>query len=510
MIKLSHLSGPLQGTSTSHGRRLVRIGRGPGCDVRYLGETGGNISLLHAAIAFEDEAYWLVDAGSAFGTTVNGERVKRLQLRSGDTIQFGGQGGPEARIELDMSQGPEPEIAIDPALPKGGHYDPQKDAAEMARVLNKGTIELSAAKLVNLAAQRVADARAAAGGVSSRQTMEIMAQTLKDVSFIVGKSARQKWVRISALAGVALLIAAVVIYVQHRKIQELLDAKGRFDERIAQIQQQIAAEQDSNRIDELGRQLEDATRNAELTLAAIGRADQAKAQEIVQSGDSLDRDIRHILAQFNASTYAVPPIFKERLQFYIDAMAKSGPTLRLVYRRKEHYWPMISKEFSALGLPEEMAYVAWQESNFDPLAKSSVGARGMWQMTAETARRLGLKVNGSVDERLDPVKQTPAAARHLANLLAEFGEDSFMLVMASYNRGEEGVRRALRQVAQEPGGFRKEKRDFWHLYTLKKLPPETREYVPKILAAAVICRHPDRYGLVSPGSNAGDSGMALR
>ena len=120
-------------------------------------------------------------------------------------------------------------------------------------------------------------------------------------------------------------------------------------------------------------------------------------------------------------------------------------------------------------------------------------------MTAETARQLGLKVNGTVDERLDPVKQTPAAAHHLANLLAEFGEDSFMLVMASYNRGENGVRRALHQVALEPGGFRKEKRDFWHLYTLKKLPPETREYVPKILAAIVICQHPGRYGLGTPG-----------
>jgi soluble lytic murein transglycosylase-like protein len=79
----------------------------------------------------------------------------------------------------------------------------------------------------------------------------------------------------------------------------------------------------------------------------------------------------------------------------------------------------------------------------------------MWQMTAETARRLGLEVYGAVDERLDPVKQTPAAARHLANLSAEFGEDSFMLVMASYNRGEEGVRRALRQVARSREAFGK-------------------------------------------------------
>jgi soluble lytic murein transglycosylase-like protein len=496
MLRLTHTAGSLQGTTSSYTRRLVRIGRGPGCDVRYLGESGMNISLLHAAIAYEEGAYWLVDAGSAMGTLVNGVRVKRQKLESGDVLHLGGPDGPEFRVDVDLSSAPEPEIAIDPALPKGGHYDAAKDAAEMAKVLGTGTIELSATQIVNLAAQRVADARAKAGGVASRQTMEIMAQTLRDVSGIVAKSSRKRWVRISAAAGVGLLIAAVVIFVQQRKISELLNAKGRFDAQIAQIQDSIAAEQDAARVEELGKRLEEATRAAELTLAAIGRADKAKAQEIAQSGDTLDRDIRKILIEFSASTYAVPPIFKERLQYYIASMVKSGPTLRTIYKRKLRYWPMISKQFDALGLPEEMAFVAWEESKFDPSARSSAGAVGMWQMTSETARRLGLKVGGGVDERLDPVKQTPAAARHLANLLAEFGEDSFMLAMASYNRGEEGVRRSLRQVAQEPGGFRKEKREFWHLYTLKKLPPETREYVPKILAAVVICRNPERYGLV--------------
>jgi peptidoglycan lytic transglycosylase D len=67
--------------------------------------------------------------------------------------------------------------------------------------------------------------------------------------------------------------------------------------------------------------------------------------------------------------------------------------------------------------------------------------------------------------------------------------------MASYNRGEAGVRRVLHQIAQEPGGFRKEKRDFWHLYRLKKLPEETREYVPKVLAAAIVCHDPAKFGL---------------
>jgi membrane-bound lytic murein transglycosylase D len=119
----------------------------------------------------------------------------------------------------------------------------------------------------------------------------------------------------------------------------------------------------------------------------------------------------------------------------------------------------------------------------------------MWQFMAPTARSYGLRVDSSVDQRIDAQKETRAAAHYLANLLADFGEDSFMLAIASYNKGEAGMRRVLHEVAQEPGGFRKEKRDFWHLYRLKKLPQETLEYVPQILAAAVISNNPKKYGL---------------
>ena len=156
---------------------------------------------------------------------------------------------------------------------------------------------------------------------------------------------------------------------------------------------------------------------------------------------------------------------------------------------------MILKEFGALGLPEEMAYIAWAETQFDPNARSKAGAAGMWQMGADTARNYNLRVDHKIDERFDAAKETRAAARYLANLLAEFGEDSFMLAMASYNRGESGVRRVLHQIAQEPGGFKKERRDFWHLYRLKKLPEETREYVPKVIAAAIVSMNAQRYGL---------------
>jgi membrane-bound lytic murein transglycosylase D len=87
-------------------------------------------------------------------------------------------------------------------------------------------------------------------------------------------------------------------------------------------------------------------------------------------------------------------------------------------------------------------------------------------------------------------KETHIAAKYLYDLLAQFGSDSFMLAIASYNKGENGMLKVLREV-----GFRKDQRDFWHLYRLKKLPEETMEYVPQILAAAIIGNDPKKYGL---------------
>jgi soluble lytic murein transglycosylase-like protein len=486
VIRLKFLSGSLGGTIFESDKKALRVGVMGDCDVRFDPARDTGVANYHAAILFKDSAYHVIDTGSATGLVVNGTRLHNHPLRTGDRIRFGVE-GPEAEVEVTVDSS----------------YDPTKDAAEIAQVFQGKTRETAAITLVTQAAQRVAAERAKAGGTRSRKTMEVMAETLQQVSEVVRATSRRKWVRVVAMvagvAAVVILIMGAVIYVQQRKIRELLDAKGRFDAQIRAIQEQMEATQDSLELVELEHRLLEATANAERTLADLARADKAKAVEAAESGDELDREIRRILRQFDAETYAVPPIFKERLAYHINEMMEALPTTRIVYRRKVQYWPIITEEFRRLELPEVMAYVAWTESAFNPRAASGAGARGMWQMTATTARNFGLKVEGALDERLDVRKQSRAAARYLANLLAEFGEDAFMLAMAAYNRGENGVRRALHQVAQEPGGYKKEKRDFWHLYRIKKLPPETREYVPKILAAAVICSNPERYGL-EPGS----------
>lgn len=125
------------------------------------------------------------------------------------------------------------------------------------------------------------------------------------------------------------------------------------------------------------------------------------------------------------------------------------------------------------GLPRELLAVPLVESGFDPFAVSPKGARGLWQLMPDTARRYGLNSDGSFDERLDPLRSTTAAARYLKDLYGLWGD--WALALAAYNAGEGRVGRAL---AASPS------RDFLTLASSGLLPRETRQYVPAVLAAA--------------------------
>lgn len=505
MIRLTHLSGSLTGTSSFEQNEIIQIGRAADCDLRFDVRLDTKVSGHHAHIVLQQGGYWLVDTGSTNGTTVNGERVVKQLLKTGDRIVFGSPGGPEVEVAVEVAAPRRRETSdqvrtefamMDPGVAQA--YEAKQEAERLASVLKTRLRDSSASELVDAAAQRVAEERVKAGKEHSGHSMFILAGTFHQVSSVVKEKTRRKWVRVvlavAGVAAIAVLVMGIVIFFQHKRIAQMLSQKQAIDAEILAVEEQMQEETDPTRLAELEDILAILSGSAEQTLARLTRSD-SSAAVAASAGDTLEQDIRRILAKFSASTYAIPPIFKHRLQYHIDQLVSSPPTLRTIYARRQRYWPVITKEFNALGLPEEMAYVAWAESQFDSDAESDAGARGMWQMTVTTAQSLGLTVGGGVDERIDVARQTHAAARHLANLLAEFGEDSFMLAMASYNRGEAGVRRALHQVAQEAGGFRKDKRDFWHLYRLKKLPEETREYVPKVLAAAIVCSNPQRYGL---------------
>jgi len=490
LIRLTHLSGSLQGTASMSPKAVIRIGRGEDCDVQFDAQLDVRVSTHHAEIRFEGGQYVLIDVGSTNGTLVNGKLVRTHRLRSGDKIAFGAQGGPEVRFDVEesfrTSRGNGSSLPLQmPAPPRTQDYPaPNLDAAALA----------SEAQL------RISRARAGSGGRSSGQTMFIMADTLKKVEAATHRKDRKKTAGIlGAIVFLSLIgfgVLGVVIWQQKKQIEQILQKKDGLDKQIARIQLAMQIETDPDKLVSLEDQLTALTGKAQAAIGEIEKKDKSEAQKLEQAGDELDRQIRYVLSKFNAQTYAVPPIFKQRLKHYIDRNLRQAGT-KSIYKRKQQYWPMIVKELSALGLPEEMGYVAWQESGFDPLAESAAKARGMWQFMDFRAREFGLRVDRArgVDDRTDVLKSTRGAARYLANLLAEFGEDSFMLAIASYNKGENGMRRVLHEIAQQPGGFRKDKRDFWHLYRLKKLPEETLEYVPQILAATIIGNNPKKYGL---------------
>jgi membrane-bound lytic murein transglycosylase MltF len=125
------------------------------------------------------------------------------------------------------------------------------------------------------------------------------------------------------------------------------------------------------------------------------------------------------------------------------------------------------------------------ESEFDPDLVSPQGAVGLWQLERGTAEQYGLRVEGP-DERRSPEASSRAAAHLLADRLAEFGEDSALLALASFNMGEEKTESLLHEVALERGSWHSGLRSFWHLYRMRRLPPEVMAYVPDVVGAAVL------------------------
>ena len=228
----------------------------------------------------------------------------------------------------------------------------------------------------------MAQRRAKAGGQRSGDTVFILAQAMNRVTEAVRSRTDRKWVKVVAgVGGAALLVIGLlggVVFYQQREIDRLVVAKTTIDRQIQSLQERMQSETDSSSLEAMEDNLAALTGSAQSTLALLQRKDEARAAQLSAGGDELDREIRKILAKFNASTYAIPPIFRERLQFHIDELATAG-NRKVMNGRKQRHWPAIMKEFGALGLPEEMAYIAWVESGFEPSAQSPAGATGLWQ-----------------------------------------------------------------------------------------------------------------------------------
>lgn len=158
--------------------------------------------------------------------------------------------------------------------------------------------------------------------------------------------------------------------------------------------------------------------------------------------------------------------------------------------RLRRYEGLIRSRFKSYGVPEDLVYLALIESGYSNTAVSRARAVGMWQFMTYTARRYGLQVDQWVDERRDPFQATDAAARHLRDLDSMFG--SWYLAAAAYNGGTGRVMRGIRRLPGEPETLTDE--TFFDLSDRRYLRRETRDYVPKLIAAALIAKDPRRFG----------------
>lgn len=194
-----------------------------------------------------------------------------------------------------------------------------------------------------------------------------------------------------------------------------------------------------------------------------------------------------LLSRDYIGQFDIPIVFNDAVDYFIRYFTVQKRKVFVNWlKRAKRYAPTIREILREQGLPEDLVYLAMIESGFNPKAYSPMKACGPWQFIYETGERYGLRVNYWVDERRDPQKSTVAAARYLKDLFNQFG--CWYLAAAGYNAGEKRIERAI---------VKHETNDFWELRKYNTLPRETREYIPQLIAAAIIAKDPEKFGLTN-------------
>lgn len=179
----------------------------------------------------------------------------------------------------------------------------------------------------------------------------------------------------------------------------------------------------------------------------------------------------------------VPLIINAQVQSQLVYLTQRRPEIMERWlERSKMYFPMMRRIFQEEGVPLELIHLSMIESGLVPVARSSASAVGLWQFIKATGGSYGLEVNYWVDERRDPLKSTRAAARHLNDLYAVWGD--WHLALANYNVSPRRIRSSIALANGQ--------RDYWAIYP--HLPRETRGYVPAFIAATMVAMNPEDFG----------------
>lgn len=188
---------------------------------------------------------------------------------------------------------------------------------------------------------------------------------------------------------------------------------------------------------------------------------------------------------FNSLTFANESIptelttVKQKLGKYLSKFSFKRQQSYQMHKKADKYLPQIASILKSYGIPEDFKYIPLVESGLDARVTSHKGAGGYWQFMPATARLYGLRVNGKVDDRVDFLKSTHAAARYLKSLYEEFGD--WTLVAAAYNVGGGSLKASMRRQKEDN-------------YFKLRLNAETASYVYKLVSVKEVIENPGKHG----------------
>ena len=224
-----------------------------------------------------------------------------------------------------------------------------------------------------------------------------------------------------------------------------------------------------------------------LSASANGYADSDTSKNVlpeIQYEYVPDLSFHEVEDRISCLESSIPISYNKVVKSFIDYFTvREREYTKLMMQRINLYFPIFEYYLEKYGLPDELKYLSIIESGLNPIARSRVGAAGLWQFMPSTGRLFKLYQDYYIDERLDPYKSTEAACIYLKSLYNRFKD--WELVLASYNAGPGKVRRAIRR-----SGYKK---NFWEIYDY--LPRETRSYLPQFAAMIYVLNHLDEHNL---------------
>jgi len=477
-------------------REEVRIGRGERCEVQVRATIA---SRVHARLVVCERRWWIEDCDSTNGTYHQGEPIARRPVTGPMVVQLG-TSGPRLRIdrpdERDANgEGRARTTDGDAGPPDGSGRNRARENAPSGDLRRR------------LVGERPADRRST--GIPEGAGR---------------RAARWRRTYLGLLAGVLLLcvlLGGYAVWQRHRtgqlraQAEEVWAGMKKQEVLISQLKQRMETVPDSAlqaRLSALTRQHTHQEARYRGYVRELG---------LRRNLTPVEKTIYRVARLFGESEFSVPAGFVRRVKAtirdYWTGPAREGYVRALRRAEQRGYTARIVDTLRSHGLPPEFFYLALQESRFDPRAvgpRTSSGiAKGLWQFIPETARTYGLQLGPRVqqraydpqDERHDVNAATGAAADYLQFLYDTRAQASGLLVVASYNWGEDRVvgkvgRLTDSRPASEGlvGGLPADsaRRNYWHFLKAygDRMPDETRDYVLKVFAAAVIGQNPEQFG----------------